>query len=338
MIYDDIAFHNVAELRETSDGGRLLQRVPEHVREHLNDDARKRMRVPATGELRFVTDEETVRLVLSSPDGPATAVPFWGPFQAGEPVTIGTDPEPVELSYPDTLAEIGPETFADRHISPRVWRLRLGYDVPPVRYHGVEGEVRPPRTDELPDRRLLTYGTSITDGASATRDHLTYPAQAARRLGADVYNLGSAGSAYCEPEIADFIASQEWDVATLAISVNMLGDGFSLETFRERATYMLETVADAHPDDPVVAITLFPLFADFEASLIGDDWRATPAEYREALREVVAAVGRDNLHLLEGPELLPDVGGHTADVIHPGDNGMIQMGENLAAALEPLLE
>jgi hypothetical protein len=341
VIHDDVAFHNVAALPEAPDGGRTLQRVPEPVRAELNDGARERMRVPSGAELRFVSDADAVRVRLSSPDGPTTAVPFWGPFQGDEPVRIGTDAEPVDLGYPDRLAEIGPDAFADQPISPRVWRLRFGYDAPgPVRYHGVDADadVRPPRAADLPGRRLLAYGTSITDGSAATRDHLCYAAQTARRLGTDLRNLGSAGSAYCEPAIADYVAAQEWDVATLALSVNMLAAGFSTETFRERAAYALETVAGAHPDDPVVAITLFPLFADLDPGTADETWRATPEAYRETLREVVSDLDRENLHLLEGPDLLSDVGGHTPDVVHPGDNGMIQVGENLAAALDPLLE
>lgn len=79
MIHDGLAFHNVAELRETPDGGRRLQRVPEEVREHLNEGAQERMVVPSASELRFVSDDDAVRLTLSSPAGPATAIPFWGP-------------------------------------------------------------------------------------------------------------------------------------------------------------------------------------------------------------------------------------------------------------------
>ena len=58
---------------------------------------------------------------------------------------------------------------------------------------------------------------------------------------------------------------------------------------------------------------------------------------REALRDAVAACPHPNVHLVEGAEILRDVGGLTVDLIHPADNGMIQMGENLAAALRPLI-
>jgi hypothetical protein len=70
-----------------------------------------------------------------------------------------------------------------------------------------------PLPSELPPKRLLAYGTSITEGTASTAAHLSYLAQAGRRLGMDVVNLGSSGSAYCEPEMAHYIASRkDWDV------------------------------------------------------------------------------------------------------------------------------
>tara|TARA_Y100000588_G_scaffold309722_1_gene334882 strand:- start:4722 stop:4859 length:138 start_codon:yes stop_codon:yes gene_type:complete len=42
--------------------------------------------------------------------------------------------------------------------------------------------------------------------------------------------------------------------------------------------------------------------------------------------------------LIEGPDLLADIGGLTTDLIHPGDLGMIQMRQELAKRLEKLLE
>ena len=41
--------------------------------------------------------------------------------------------------------------------------------------------------------------------------------------------------------------------------------------------------------------------------------------------------------LAEGADILTDLGGFTPDLIHPADNGMINMGENLARKLRRLL-
>ena len=62
-----------------------------------------------------------------------------------------------------------------------------------------------------------------------------------------------------------------------------------------------------------------------------------PEQYRQELRDVTAACPHRNVHLIEGPDVLQDIGGLTADLIHPGDNGMIEMGRNLAQKLKGLL-
>lgn len=340
MHHDSIQFHNVAELRAV-DGqdGRLLQRVPEDVRTDL-EAAQSRVRHPAGVELRFVPDGPVELTLSTMPGGDSEEITvrvFWGPVQVTETYVVGTTPRTIEITMPDSIARLRSSVVEDLAFDPRVCRIRLpgehrgGY----TRYHGIDGDVRPPTAEELPDRRMLAYGTSITEGEAASAEHLTYVNQTARRLGADPIDLGVCGTAYCEPAIADYIADREdWDVATLSISVNMVGT-FPPETFRERAEYMIETVAGANPGTPVIPITLIrngrDVFVDHDQGELGEQFRAE-------LRAVVEATPHDNVHLLEGPELLPTVEGLTTDFTHPGDDAMITIGENLAAALDDLLE
>lgn len=338
MRQDGIEFHNVAELRKV-DGhdGHRLQRVPEAVRTELNEGAQRRMCHPASVELRFVA-EGPVELTLSmrSQRGvtEATVRVFWGLFQSTETFEITEATTTIELTPPEQLADIRSEAREPLAFDPRVCRVRLpgehrgGH----VFYHGVEGAVRPPRGDESPERRYLAYGTSITEGERPVAEHLSYVNQTARRLDADPINLGSCGAAYCDEVMADYIAARDdWDVATLALSVNMIGQ-FTVTEFRERAAYMLDAIAERH-DEPIAAITIFPNVRD-----VCDHGETVVCEqYRAALREIVTETPHENVHLLEGTDILPDIAGLTTDLVHPGDNAMIRMGENLATELERLL-
>ena len=67
------------------------------------------------------------------------------------------------------------------------------------------------------------------------------------------------------------------------------------------------------------------------------EYGGTPEEYRQSLRDAVAATGHPNAHLVEGPELLTDISGLSADLIHPADYGMLEMGQRLADRLSALL-
>ncbi|WP_226042633.1 SGNH/GDSL hydrolase family protein [Natrinema sp. DC36] len=341
MHYDGIQFHNVGDVQSIEGrDGKLLQRVPKAVRTNLNDGAQSRMRHPAGVELRFVPDGPATVTLSTIPGGSSedgTVRVSWGPIQSATEVVIGDDPTTISVALPEKLTDLEPSVRDDLAFDPRVCRIQLPgeHRGGPMVYHDLEGDVRPPREEELPDRRYLAYGTSITEGEAPLGEHLTYVSQTARRLDADLINLGSCGTAYCDAAMADHIAERDdWDIATLSISVNMVGT-FSPEEFRERAAQLIDRVASAHRNNPVVAITIFRNARDVCRSADPD---GLCERFREELREVVAETPHENVHLLEGPELLPTIGGLTADLVHPGDDAMITIGENLAAELEPLLE
>lgn len=334
MIYKNVELHNIEEVTQVpgKDGVRL-QRVPESVRVHLNEGAQWRMLQPDSAEIRFLADSPTTRITLSS-EGETKATVFFGLFDGRQRFVIGAVPQTIEITYSENLAQLEHSLWDKMSFSPRVIRLILGGGQrDPLFFHKIEGKnVRPPGLNDVPAIRYLAYGTSITHGFDAEGPHLTYPSQTARLLGADVINLGVGGSAHCEPELADYIAGRkDWDIATLALSVNMIG--FSLEEFSKRISYMVETIAGSNSTRPVACITLYPYFHDFGVKHPGISM-VKPEEYRQALRDVVNASSCPNVHLLEGPELLTNISGLTADLIHPADNGMIEIGHNLAEKLK----
>lgn len=337
MIFDCVELHNTAEIKDGPDGGVRLQRVPDSVRQHLNPGAKERVLRPACAEIRFVAEPgDTTELTLAGVDGGLRVVPFFGPFRHGEPFVVGSEPKAIKLTMPERILDSLPALEKMRlPFSPRVCRLMLWGGR--VEFRGVKGKgVRPPTAEELPSLRYLSYGTSITHGAAASWPHLAYVAQVARRLGADLLNFGVGGSCHCEAEFADYLASREdWDVATLALSVNMMG--FTPEEFRKRVTYLVDTVAGSNTDRPVACITLYRYFGDRE---VNPGTYETPSKadlFREILREAAAQCPHPNVHVFEGREMLTDLGGLTSDLIHPAEDGMIQMGENIARRLLPLL-
>jgi lysophospholipase L1-like esterase len=337
LIHEGIQFHNVGELRDVpGEIGLRLQRVPEAVRSELNEAARMRMLQPDTCEIRFVSDGPC-RVTLSS-QGETRLSVFHGLFDGRQRAIIGREAQTVEIGFPERLMDLGPTYTWDMAFSPRVCRLIFGGpEREPVFFHRIQGDnIRAPEPVDLPDLRYLAYGTSITHGFDAEGPHLSYVSQTARHLGADLINLGVGGSAYCEHQLSDYIgARDDWDIASLALSVNM--QGFPLDEFYERVSYMVNTVSGGDPNRPVACITLYPHFRDFGIDPADMDYGGTSEQYRQALRDAVSACPNANVHLIEGTEILTDIAGLTADLIHPGDNGMIEMGRNLARKLQELL-
>ena len=336
MIHENVELHNVAEVRKAR-GGVRLQRVPESVREHLEEGAQMRVRQPDNCEIRFVSDSPEVRVTLSS-EGETDAAVFYGPFDVRERHTIGRKPTTISFPPTERLGQLDPKWWKGQPFAPNVRRVVFGgRRREPVILHDVRGDgLRPPSPEELPGTRYLAYGTSITHGFDCEGPHLSYVAQTAWHLAADLINLGVGGACHCEKAFADHIAQRtDWDIASLALSVNM--HAHPMPVFRERVEYLVNTVAAADTSRPVACITLYPYFRDFGVSDSEAEYGGTPEEFRQALREIVAACPSPNVHLIEGPDMLTDIGGLTADLIHPSDNAMIEMGRNLAARLKPLL-
>jgi lysophospholipase L1-like esterase len=335
--YPSVRLHDVAELADAdwTDAGEELRRVPSDVAANVNVAARERIRHPAGCEIRFVPrGTETVRLTLSAA-AETVARPFWGSFQGEDVLELGPEPTTFDLSVPEPLTDLSPDTAVEAANAFDPWVCRLRFEPwAPVALHGVTGECRPPTDAETPDRRYLAYGTSITEGAAASATHLNYVSRVARDLDLDPINLGMSGAAYCEPAVADYVAAREdWDVATLALSVNMANRGFTVAQFRERAAYLVETVAGANPDRPVVCATLFPYHADLRES--GDRERARA--YREALESVVAGCDSGTVSVVDGRELSA-ADGLTTDLLHPGDAGMESIADGLGARVGDVLD
>ena len=142
--------------------------------------------------------------------------------------------------------------------------------------------------------------------------------------------MGSSGTAYCEPAMADYLAGLEWDFCVLELSVNM--GGFPIEQFKERVAGLIEKLAASHPEAPIVCISLFPFGT-------GDLWagnKAATQERRDALAAIVAASGHKNLHFVSGPDLLSFTG-LSPDMLHPTDHGMIEIATKLAPRIREWL-
>lgn len=340
--HQSVAFHGVAELRAVEGlPGLLLQRAPEAVRLALDEKAATRMLSPAGAEVRFLSDGFEVEITLSAPTTPCELIPFWGGFQGPVRHLIGKDPTTISLLYPERLRLLRDRAVGSSGFSPDVWRLTLrGADKHGmVHFHDIRGDgLRPPSAEQVPARTYLAYGTSITEGFSASAMHLSYIAQVARRLGMDFINLGCAGSGYCERAMSDYIAERDdWEVVTLELAINMIGAGFSADEFRDRAGYMIDRIAGSDPRRSVVCIVPFPYFADLCEGIDGPHQAEAAEAYRAVFRELAAQTPHANVHLIEGSELLTDFDGYTADLAHPGDAAMTQIANLLAPRMAQLL-
>ncbi|MBN1817493.1 MAG: SGNH/GDSL hydrolase family protein [Sedimentisphaerales bacterium] len=174
---------------------------------------------------------------------------------------------------------------------------------------------------------IVYYGTSIAQGACASRPGMAFTAILQRRLDREVINLGFSGSGKMEPAMADFLA--EIDASMFVIDCLWNLSGSDAELIAERVTAFAQTLRKAHPQTSIVFIEQSHFKGPFPTA-------ASRAQRLGIVR--LAKQGEENIHSVTGDELLGKDSDGTVDGCHPNDLGMARHADVLAPVLKRLLE
>jgi hypothetical protein len=176
-------------------------------------------------------------------------------------------------------------------------------------------------------KRIVVYGSSVVQGASASRAGMAYPAILQRKTGYDVINLGFSGSAKMEPELAAYIATVPADCYVLDCIPNP-----SPEQIRDRAQYFIKYIREHRPNTPIVLVETVIRQNGFFDKQIGETVSRQNEEIRKAY-EKLKQEGIKNVFYIEGDKLIGDDHEATIDGIHLTDLGFVR----LADAILPVI-
>lgn len=328
MDYENIRFHNVEELAPT-EKGLLLRRVNAAARARISPGVQENCF--ATGaELRFTMPDGAVDLLLridSQPES-ATAHIFFGSFQGGwncASFNLGADVTRLHIEYPPKLASLR-RVAAEKQLpfAPEVVRVVLPYV--PVYFVGAEGRTALPDAAQLPAKTYLAYGSSITHGCLSLVQPDCYVFRTAQALGTDYLNLGFAGNALMEEEMAKYIVSRkDWDFASVEMGINTVErpQQFPLDVFEERIDRFTAVLA-ADPR-PIFATSFFG-YLDEETD------RATK------MRKIVRRYAGERLIFTDGLQLLDNLAYISADGTHPDARGQEQIAARWSAIIKEALQ
>ncbi|WP_266202451.1 SGNH/GDSL hydrolase family protein [Pontibacter kalidii] len=174
----------------------------------------------------------------------------------------------------------------------------------------------------LPDpfeKRILMYGSSILQGASASRPGMAYPARLSRDTGLNFLNLGLSGSAKMEKAVADMITTVEADAFVLDCVPNS-----SPEEIRERTAYLVNTIRQHHPKAPILVIPSTVRENGAFDQVIGNRVKAQNKQIEEEVNKLLRS-GVKDLYLLSYKKQLGDDHEGTVDGSHPNDLGFDRM-------------
>jgi lysophospholipase L1-like esterase len=283
--------------------------------------------IPATVRLEFIGDAEAVEIAYRTTtdelgyrgDGAGRTFSL---FQAGEKVA----------EVPAALGE-GVARLAARPGQPAVVYLPEGMKPLVLSITGDGGAIEPAPVQP----RWLAYGDSLAEGWAASGPAAAWVAEAGRRYGLDVHNLGYAGAARGEMVSAEQLASiQGAAVISITHGTNCWTRiPFTAALMRDTTTAFLAIVRQGHPGVPiVVASPVVRPDAEETANRLGATLVDLRAAMEAATRERIDN-GDERLSLVPGGEVLtPDL---LPDGIHPGDEGHRILAEVFGGAVRRAL-
>ncbi|MBI3946568.1 MAG: SGNH/GDSL hydrolase family protein [Armatimonadetes bacterium] len=181
----------------------------------------------------------------------------------------------------------------------------------------------PPRSA----RPILFYGTSIVQGACASRPGMPHPAILGRRLDLPIINLGFSGNGLMEPEVAALLA----ELDACAYVIDCLPNADALQV-AERTEPLVFTLRKAHSGTPIVLVEDRTYANARFITARRERNESNRRAYRAAYGRLVAG-GVKRLWYVPGEPLWGDDGEASVDGVHPTDLGFARM----ADALEPVL-
>ncbi|MFD2330843.1 SGNH/GDSL hydrolase family protein [Cohnella sp. GCM10020058] len=316
---------------------RLYRRLPAASAHKLPPAVDMLADCPAGGQIRFRTDSPTVvvKAVLS---GPADMDHMPASGQCGFDCYIGGFGAQVYAGttrMSTAATQICHPLFEQLAATPREVTINL-----PL-YQGVreiwigvapEAAVEPPASYG-DSRKIIVYGTSITQGGCASRPGMAYTNVLSRRLPYEFVNEGFSGNGKGEPELARMLA----EIDNPGLLVLDYVANVSPEGYRETLPTFIGLYREAHPDVPILVLSKIRYAREtFDDAAVQSrlDTRAFGMETVERLKRE----GDAHIYFQDGGELLGDRFDEcTVDGIHPTDLGFLRMADGLAPTLSDIL-
>jgi hypothetical protein len=197
---------------------------------------------------------------------------------------------------------------------------------------GAEIEAPPPFAG---DKRVIVYGTSITQGGCANRPGMAYTNIMSRRIPLEFINLGFSGNGRGEPEVAQVI-SEIPRPACLVLDYE--ANCPSPQKYEQTVPEFIRIYRAKHPGVPILVVSKIRLGREWlDEDLLND--RLIRQEIGRRTVAMLNEQGDRDVHFFDGAQLLgDDYEECTVDGAHPTDLGFLRMADGLTPAVEKLLQ
>ncbi len=335
----EIEWHSIREfpfkIYGLMDDGHSFFRMPIEIAQNISDGVRWLNTYTAGGRVRFATDSPYIAISVKQPEfairGALTVLcsagfdiycdegknkGYVGSFT---PDCVNKSNERV-LDMSDSEWEEGVHSFTlNFPLYCAVNNVYIGVKKGSVLKAGLEYK------NELP---IVYYGSSITQGASASRSGMCYQNIICRLTNVDYINLGFSGSAKGEKAMAEYIKTLPMSVFVYDYDYNAPDAEFLRNTHES----FLRIIKENRPELPVIMLSR-------PCCNIND---GDNLQRRQVIIDTYNSFknsGDENVFFIDGSEVVKDncFEDCLVDYVHPNDIGLSRMASSIFKILENLL-
>ncbi len=303
-------------------------RVPSDIAKSVNEGIYNLAKHTAGGRVRFSTDSTKIVLKVTldgcQPMGHMSPVGIYGfdMYASSDGIEefggIFAPPTEGELEYEREL------NFTEKKERDITINFPLYNGVKALEIGILEGSTLKKAKPYSINKPVLFYGSSITQGACASRPGKCYENILSRELDMDYINLGFSGSAKAEEPMVDYLASL--DVSAFVCDYDY--NAPDVEHLKATHYNCYEKMRKAKPNLPIILVSK----PNYRHELYEDVLRrATIMEtYVKGIQN-----GDKNLYFVDGAALFAEVNRMdcTLDCCHPNDVGFYHMAKHIGDVL-----
>jgi len=286
-------------------------------------------RFASGGKISFITDSPYVAIKAVLP-----SITTWTrnmPLTSSAGFDIYVDGTFLTSFPPDTNASNYCVEGIKDFVGQKERRITLNFPLyNPVKelYIGLkEGSSIKPLCESEYTKPVVFYGSSITQGGSASRPGMCYEAILSRKLNFEYVNLGFAGNAKGESAIAEYISSLEMSAFVFDYDHNAPTPEHLEKTHKP----FFDVIREKHPDLPIICISRPAYCLSEDGVRRRDIIKATVDSAIEA--------GDKNVYFIDGSLFMQEIADDgTVDGCHPTDLGFYAMANGILPVLTEALK
>jgi hypothetical protein len=250
-----------------------------------------------------------------------------------------------ERNFGDTLIYVYPHLNPNDgyHDRGREYRLYLPlYNQVTWMEIGVDDQTYFEPLPERKEKPIVVYGTSIAQGACASRPGMAWTSILGRKLDRPLINLGFSGYGKLDMPLIDLISEIEAKIYVLDCLPNLASDSWERwgieneQALKDRILVAVQALREKQPEVPILLVD----HAGYTQALVSDKKSKEVSQVNALQQQVFHQLKQEGMHqlfYLTKEEIGFQID-DTVDGIHPTDLGMMKYGMSYEKKIRSILE